>query len=178
MKQICQIVAEPWSRHDMRDRWLQWNWLHYCKWSQLWCNPASDSSWCLLFVVVERAINHSHPVGLEGSIILTRKLTRLLDKELFNTGVGEMSSAMNWHTGFGAWITVSASCISAPTIIGKWLFIPWQCFSIIQEFFLQHFLKAACSCSLEKCFLCSLWKNSLIRSMKSLVWLYVVYLEM
>ena len=32
---------------------LQWNWLHHRKWSQLRCNPASDSSWFLLLVVVE-----------------------------------------------------------------------------------------------------------------------------
>ena len=32
---------------------LQWNWQHHRKWSQLRRNPASDSSWCLLLVVVE-----------------------------------------------------------------------------------------------------------------------------
>ena len=103
-----------------------------------------------------------HPVGLEGSLLLTRRLTMYLMTSWFNTG-GGMSSAMNWHTGFGAWITVPASCISAPTIIGQMIVHPMAVFSIIQGFFLQHFVKAASSRSLEKSFLCSLLKSSLIR---------------
>ena len=45
----------------------------------------------------------------------------------FNTG-GGMSSAMDWHTGLGAWITVPASCISAPTIIGQMIVHPMVVF--------------------------------------------------
>ena len=65
--------------------------------------------------------------------------------------------------------------VSAPQqSLAKWLFIPWQCFSIIQGFFLQHFFKATSSRSLEKFFLRSLLKSSLILSMKSLVWLHIL----
>ena len=65
--------------------------------------------------------------------------------------------------------------VSAPQkSLAKCLFIPWRCLSLIQGFFLQHFFKAASSRSLEKCCLRSLLKSSLIRSMKSLVWLHIL----
>ena len=43
------------SEKGVMDGHLQWNWLHYRKWSQLQHNPASDSSWSLLFVDIEIA---------------------------------------------------------------------------------------------------------------------------
>ena len=50
-KQTWVTLRKP-CRLQM-DRGLQWNWLHHRKWSLLRRNPASDSSWFLLLVVVE-----------------------------------------------------------------------------------------------------------------------------
>ena len=53
--QWIEIQVTIWTDGQTDGR-LQWNWPHHRKWSQLWRNPASDSSWCLLFVVVEIAV--------------------------------------------------------------------------------------------------------------------------
>ena len=82
-----------------------------------------SSFWLFLVSSVCGSGDCCHPVGLEGSLILTRRLTRYLMTIGFLTG-GGMSSAMNWHTGFRAWITLPASCISASTIIGQMIVHP------------------------------------------------------